>query len=79
MVVTETFKQGDRTLIRHYSDSDRMIRKDASDELYCEAVDTEESGFTYTETDIPVEDNGEITLEDALAMLGELGVETDDH
>ena len=65
-------------LYRTFSDSDMMIRKDGTDELYAEAVDVENSGYTYTETDLPVADGEEPTVEDTISMLGELGVDTDD-
>jgi hypothetical protein len=42
-------------LYRTYSDSNMMIQKDGTEELYSEAIDIENSGFTYTETDIPIE------------------------
>ena len=65
-------------LYRTYSDADMMIRKDGTDELYAEVVDVENSTAAYTETDIPVDDGAEPTLADALSMLRELGVDTDD-
>lgn len=66
-------------LYRTFSDLDMMIRKDGTDELYEEAVDIESSSDSYTETDIPIEDGEELALSDTLAMLGELGVDTDDQ
>ena len=45
-------------LYRTYSDQNMMIRKDGTEELYSEAIDVEGSGYTYTETDIPIEDEG---------------------
>lgn len=38
-----------------YSDKNMMIQKNGTEELYGEAIDVENSGFTYTETDIPIE------------------------
>lgn len=67
-------------LYRTYSDANRMMRKDGTDEVYSEAIDVEDSGYSYTETDIPIEDEtGELTVEDTLEMLSELGVDTDDQ
>ena len=66
-------------LYRTYSDADMMIRKDGTEEYYNEAVDVENSGFTYTETDIPIEASGELSVEDTLRMLNELGVDTADQ
>ena len=50
-------------LYRTYSDRNMMIQKDGTDEIYSEAIDIENSGFTYTETDIPIE--GDIDDEQA--------------
>ena len=67
-------------LYRTYSDNGMMIRKDGTDEMYSEAVDVENSGFTYAETEIPIEgESGELTIQDTLTMLSELGVDTDDQ
>jgi hypothetical protein len=56
-----------------------MIQKDGTDEIYSEAIDVENSGFTYTETDIPIEgDTGDLTVDDTLQMLNQLGVDIDD-
>lgn len=45
-------------LYRTYSDRNMMIQKVGTDEIYSEAIDVENSGFTYTETDIPIDDTG---------------------
>ena len=67
-------------LYRTYSDRNMMIQKDDTEELYSEAIDVENSGFTYTETDIPIEgDTDELTVDDTLAMLNQMEVETDDQ
>ncbi len=67
-------------LYRTYSDRNMMIQKDGTDETYSEAIDVESSGFTYTETDIPIEgDTDELTVDDTLEMLKQLGVDTDDQ
>jgi hypothetical protein len=66
-------------LYRTYSDRNMMIQKDGTDEMYSEAIDVENSGFTYTETDIPIEGGGDdATEEDYIAALGRLGVEVDE-
>lgn len=41
-------------LVRTYSDSNMMIRHDQTGNLYEEAIDVENIGHTYTETDIPI-------------------------
>lgn len=67
-------------LYRTYSDKDMMIQKNGTEELYGEAIDVEDSGFTYTETDIPIEgDTGDLTVDDTLQMLNELGVDVNDQ
>lgn len=66
-------------LYRAYSDRNMMIQKDGTEEIYSEAIDVENSGYSYTETDIPIEgDTGDLTVGDTLEMLNELGVDTDD-
>jgi len=42
-------------LIRTYSDAGFKIRQDQTGIVYSEAIDVENSGYTYTETDIPAE------------------------
>lgn len=42
-------------LIRTYSDAGFQIRQDQTGVVYSEAIDVENSGYTYTETDIPQE------------------------
>ncbi len=67
-------------LYRTYSDKDMMIQKNGTEELYGEAIDVENSGYTYTETDIPIEgETDELTVDDTLAMLNELGVDVNDQ
>ena len=44
-------------LVRTYSDAGFMIRQDATGDLYAEAIDPEDAHRTYTETDIPIEDD----------------------
>lgn len=67
------------TLFRTFSDAALMIRKDGTELIYAEAVDVENSGFAYIETEIRLRDTEEPSLEDTLAMLNELGVDTDDQ
>lgn len=80
MIQTEFYKTRDDgvDLYRSYSDRDMKIQKDGTEQLYDEAIDVENSGYTYTETDIPIEREEDLTIQDTLNMLGELGVDTDD-
>lgn len=66
-------------LWRTYSDQGMMIKKAGTGEIYAEAVDIENNSFIYTETDIPIDSGEEPTLQDALEMLGELGVDMNDQ
>ena len=70
MVVTEyhrTREDGVK-LVRTYSDVGfRLIRNDGV--VYDEAIDVENSGFIYTESDEPIE---AISAEEALAELQEV-------
>lgn len=75
----DTTRSDGKKLYRAYSDQGMKIRKDGTEEVYNEAVDVEDSGFTYIETDMPIEDREELTVEDTLDMLGELGVNLNDN
>lgn len=69
-------------LYRTYSDRNMLIQKDGTEEIYSEAIDVENSGYTYTETDIPIdggeEPTGDLTVTDTLEMLGEMGVDVNE-
>lgn len=62
MIKIETITINGRTLVRTYSDANRMIRQDGTGNIYSEAVDPVGSGRTYTETDELIE--GETDTED---------------
>ncbi len=53
-----------QTLIRAYSDAGFMIQQDGTGDVYAEAVDPESAHRTYTETDIPIEEDEDYTDED---------------
>lgn len=61
MIQTEFYgaRSDGMNLYRNYSDIGVMIRKDGTDEIYSEAIDVEGSGYTYSETDIPIEEETE--------------------
>ena len=65
MIVTEFYKTREDgvRLVRTYSDQGRLIERDGT--LYSEAIDPEESGRVYTESDVDVE----LTPEEALEIL----------
>lgn len=69
MIKSEQFTQYGKNFIHHWSDQNMMIQKNGTDEIYSEAIDVENSGFTYTETDIPIEgDTGDDTEQKAAAF-----------
>ena len=51
MIKIETITINGRTLVRTYSDANRMIRQDGTGAVYAEAYDPVGSGRTYTETE----------------------------
>ena len=57
MIVKEFYRTREDSvdLFRTYSDKGLQIQKVGTDEIYDEAVDVENSGFEYVETDIPIE------------------------
>lgn len=67
MIKTETLTIGGKQFIRTYSDSGYMIHGGSPEADYSEALDPAELGRTYTETDIPIED--EATAEEIVEIL----------
>ncbi len=59
-------------LVRTYSDRGVMIERDGI--RYAEAVDPEEYGRTYTETDEPINAEWSVSEEDYKAALRQFGV-----
>lgn len=57
MIKTDFYKTREDgvNLYRIYSDIGMMIQKDDTEEIYSEAIDVENSGYTYIETDIPID------------------------
>lgn len=55
MIIKETVPINGREFTRTYSDTYK-IRKIGTDEIYSEAVDLPEIGFSYIETDIEIEE-----------------------
>lgn len=76
MIVTEYYKTREDgvRLFRTYSDEDFMILQDETEILYVEAIDVEDSGNTYTETDIPIDDD----VPDGTALRILLGGDADE-
>ena len=65
MIVTEYFdtREDGVVLERTSSDAGYMIRQDDTGALYSEAIDPRAEGRTYTETDLPIEDESEVAEE----------------
>jgi hypothetical protein len=61
MIVTEFYRQREDgvNLFRTYSDKQMIIRQVDTGFLDDEAIDVENSGHTYGETDIPIEEPAE--------------------
>ena len=55
MIKTEQLTINDTLFIRTYSDSGMMIHGGSPEGDYSEAIDPADLGRTYTETDIPIE------------------------
>lgn len=61
-----------------YSDSGKMlVRNDG--EMFVDAVDVENSGYTYEESDVDANGTAEATEQDLLDALAELGVADDEE
>lgn len=56
-------------LVKRYSNMGFMIRQDQTGFEYSEAIDIEDAPYTYTETDIPIYDDEEITDTEALNII----------
>ena len=76
MIVKENIEIGGRAFVKTYSDGGFYIERDGG--KYSEAIDPAEFDRTYVETDVPIEAEAELTVADALELLGEMGVNTDD-
>ena len=74
MIKTETITKNGRTLVRTYSDANRMIQQDGTGAVYAEAYDPVGSGRTYTETEESIETDMTETEEKAKAYDIIMGV-----
>lgn len=63
MIITEFYRtrKDGVNLVKTYSDQNLMIQKVGTDDVYAEAIDVENSGFEYieTETHVKAEQEGE--------------------
>ena len=67
MIITEQITINNRQFTKTYSDSGFMVERDGAQ--YSEAIDPAELGRTYTETDIPIEGEGESEVEQKAAAF----------
>lgn len=72
MIITETVEINAKQFTRTYSNAGFYIQRDGVN--YAEAIDPENSGRTYTETDVPVE-TGVTTEAEYLGYLSRLRVD----
>ena len=66
MILTELLRDG--TLIKHYSDKRVMLLQNETGTMYPEPVDLVPCAYTYSETDIPIEEEEEATEEQIKAQ-----------
>ena len=59
MIVQEKVVIRKRKFMKTYSDAGKMIRKTETGAVYVEALDLEPCSFTYEETDIDIDGEGE--------------------
>ena len=70
MIIIEKFTTNNIDYIRYKSNSNLLISRDGTDDLFIDVVDIESCGYTYTETDIPVpEPINNIPDSEALAII----------
>ena len=77
MIVKENLEISGRAFVKQYSDGGFYIERDGA--KYAEAIDPADIVREYTETAEPIESETELTVEDTLEMLNEMGVETGDQ
>lgn len=85
MIVKEFYKEriDGIKLFRVFSDSNKMIVQNETGNIYSEAVDVENAPYSYSETDIPEDDEitaeqlAEMTNAELSAILAEIGISTD--
>lgn len=55
MIVAKKQKFGKHYYLHTYSDAGMKIRQEETGDVYDEAWDLPDAGYTYTETDLPIE------------------------
>ena len=67
MIVTEQLTINDKPFTKNYSDSGYYIERDGV--RYSEAIDPSELGRTYTETNVPIEEESQTETEQKAAAF----------
>ena len=79
MIISKELIIGNKDFTKKYSDKNVYIENEHGQQ-YSEAIDLVDYPHTYTETDIQIEEaTDELTIDDTLAMLKELGVDVNDQ
>ena len=60
------------TLIKHFSDNGMMLLQNETGDIYSDPIDVVPCMYTYTETNIPIDGDDEITGDEFLAMVQEV-------
>ena len=66
MIKTEYLNNG--TLIKHYSDKNVMLLQNETGAMYSDPIDLVPCAYTYSETDIPIEKEEEVSEEQVKAQ-----------
>ena len=71
MIVTEIKPIREIDFVHTYSDAGMKIRQDGTGNLYDDALDPVGANRTYTETDIPIDEDYDEVINDILAEVKE--------
>lgn len=71
--------EGSADLIKTYSDAGLMIQQEQTGAIYEEAIDVDSMGYTYIETNTPIEGEEDIELSDTEALNILLGRENNEQ
>jgi len=69
MIVIEHLEINGRQYVRTYSDAGMLIHGGFPEADYEEAIEPAEYGRVYTETDIPIGGDDEISMEEAFDLM----------
>ena len=60
MIIKENIKINNKKFIKQHSDKEKKKKKVGTEEIYSEAIDPIEFEREYIETDVPIEEEGDI-------------------